>query len=87
MWHCAECGNGLCREIGGSEAEYNGVKRPGWDLGSPSEAVTMCNSVSEAPSAITSFLLSSRRTRCGTAPSVEQACAGKLVGVRQNTME
>ena len=74
MWHCAQCGNGLRREIGGSEAEHNGVERLGWDRGPPCEAVTMCSSVSEAPSAITSFLLSSSRTKCGTAPSVAMAC-------------
>ena len=46
----------------------------GWELPFPSEGVAMCSIVSEAPSAMTSLLLSSSRSRCGTAPSVAMAC-------------
>ena len=46
----------------------------GWTAGWPSEGATMCSRHSEAPSAITSFALSSSRTRWGTAPSVAIAC-------------
>lgn len=37
----------------------------------------MCSIVSEAPSAMTSFLHSSSRSRCGTAPSVAIACTSQ----------
>ena len=37
----------------------------------------MCSIVSEAPSAMTSLLLSKSRSRCGTAPSVAMACVAR----------
>ena len=46
----------------------------GCEVPLPSEGVTMWSIVSDAPSAITSLLLSSSRSRCGTAPSVAMAC-------------